>query len=206
MRAIFDLDNRFFRFMGRIGDIIFLNVIFVISCIPIITIGAATTALYDVSMGMVKNQESYLFKGYFSAMKSNFKKSTIVWLIVVGLLVVLLLDIKVSNVYTSTIWSIVHYVLVILFVIVCILASYVFPVLAKFENTYLQTFKFTFLIAFKHMFTTVMVVIFHAIFPFCMIASNESLVHGLIGFGFFGFATVAYLNSMVLLRIFEKYI
>lgn len=199
---IFDLDNIVFRFLGKMGDIVFLNVIFIISCIPLITIGAGITAMYDVTMKLSKNEESYVFTGYFKAMKANFKKATLHWIVVVPLYAILLIDIQVSNVRE---WSIVHYLLVLIFVMLSIVVSYVFPLQAKFENTFLNTWKMAFIMSMKHLPTTLMVVIFNAILPFCLIASQESFWNGLIAFGIFGFALVTFTNSVVLLRVFEKY-
>lgn len=205
MSRIFDLDNTFFRFLGKMGDIIGLNILFVITSIPLITIGAGVTAMYDVTMKLSKNEESYIVKGYFKAMKSNFKKSTLIWLTIVALYAVLLIDIQVSNIYESAIWSVAHYLLVLVFVILSMIVSYVFPLQAKFENTYLNTLKMAALMSIKHLPTTIMVLVFNSILPFCMIASNASLFHGLIAYGFFGFALVTFINSVVLLRVFEQY-
>ncbi|MFI3209143.1 MAG: YesL family protein [Eubacteriales bacterium] len=201
----FDLDNGLFRFLGRMGDIIGLNILFVITSIPIITIGAGVTAMYDVSFRMIKNEESYIVKGYFSAMKSNFKKSTLMWLSIAALYIILLMDIKVSNVYTSTIWSIAHYLLVLVFIILCMVASYVFALQAKYENTYFQTLKTALLMSIRYLPTTVMILIFNAILPFCMIWSNATLFHGMIAYAFFGFALVTFINSVILSRLFEKH-
>ncbi len=206
LNTLFDLDNKVFRILGKVGDIICLNIIFLISCIPIVTIGAAITALYDVAMKLSVNHESYIIKGYFKSVRENFKKSTSIWIAILGAYIVILLDIKVANMYDSMGWSIVHYLLVILFILLNMLASYIFPMQAKFENTYLNTIKMAFIMSIKHLPTTIMILIFNAILPFCLIASNESFWNGLIGFGFFGFALVAYLNSMILLRVFEKYL
>lgn len=205
MGRIFDLDNIVFRFLSKMGDIVCLNILFLISSIPLFTIGAGITAMYDVTMKLCKNEESYIIKGYFSSMKANFKRSTLLWLTIVGAYAVLLIDIMVTNIYDGTIWSIAHYLLVLLFVVLSMVVCYIFPLQAKFENTFLNTLKMSFFMAIKHLPTTIMVLIFNAILPFCLIASNTSFWNGLIAFGFFGFALVTFTNSVVLLRVFEKY-
>ena len=79
------MDNVITRALSKICDMICLNVLWVICSIPIVTIGASTTALYTVMLKMVRNEEGYIFRGFFKAFKENFKQSTIIWLIVAAL-------------------------------------------------------------------------------------------------------------------------
>ena len=83
------IDNPIMRGMGRLADFIILNLLWVVCSIPIITIGASTTALYTVMLKLVKNEEGYIAKGFLKAFKENFKQATVIWLIllVAGLLI-----------------------------------------------------------------------------------------------------------------------
>ena len=78
MNRIFNMDNKFFVFMGRVADLIILNLVCLVCCIPIITIGASLTALYYVTLKMVRNEESYIIKSFFKSFRENFKQSTII--------------------------------------------------------------------------------------------------------------------------------
>ena len=73
--------QKLLKMFQRFGDLFFLNVYFTISCIPIITIGAAFTALYTVTNKMVNNEEGPIHQTYIKAFKENFKPATIIWLI-----------------------------------------------------------------------------------------------------------------------------
>ena len=72
-----------FRFLDRLWDLIVLNVLFIITCIPLFTVGAAISALYTVTMKGVRKEDSYIVRSYLSAFKENFKKSTILWLLMI---------------------------------------------------------------------------------------------------------------------------
>ena len=74
-------DNPIISGMSRIFDMMCLNVLWLVCSLPIFTIGASTTAMYTVMLKVVKNEEGYIVKGFFKAFKENFKKSTIIWLI-----------------------------------------------------------------------------------------------------------------------------
>ena len=62
-------DNVIVRALNKICDMVCLNVLWLICCIPVFTIGASTTALYTVMLKMVKNEEGYIFRGFFKAFK-----------------------------------------------------------------------------------------------------------------------------------------
>ena len=86
------IDNPIMRGMGRLADFIILNLLWVVCSIPIITIGASTTALYTVMMKLVKNEEGYIAKGFLKAFKENFKQSTIMWIIFLLISIVFVVD------------------------------------------------------------------------------------------------------------------
>lgn len=86
------IDNPIMRGMGRVADFIILNLLWIVCSIPIITIGASTTALYTVMLKLVKNEEGYIAKGFLKAFKENFKQSTIMWAIFLLLGILFVVD------------------------------------------------------------------------------------------------------------------
>ena len=90
--SFFSLDSKFSQIMGRVFDLMMLNIIFLIMCIPIVTIGANFTAMYYVTLKMIKNEETYIFRTYWKSFRENFKQATAIWLILLAVLIVLILD------------------------------------------------------------------------------------------------------------------
>ena len=82
-------ENGFFLFMSRIGDIVFLNLCFLLTCIPVVTAGTALISLYTVTLKMAQNQEGYVIKSYFKAFKDNLKQGIIVGVVLELILAVL---------------------------------------------------------------------------------------------------------------------
>ena len=76
MNSLFNIDSPIMTFLSRVADLVILNILYVVCCLPIFTIGAATSALYYQVMKMSKNEESYAFRGNFKAFKDNFRKAT----------------------------------------------------------------------------------------------------------------------------------
>ena len=68
MGRLFDTDNIVWRFLGRVADLVILNFLFLLCSIPIVTIGASWTALYSVTLKAVKNEESYIAKGFLKGL------------------------------------------------------------------------------------------------------------------------------------------
>ncbi|MFI3171183.1 MAG: YesL family protein [Eubacteriales bacterium] len=205
MNGVFSMDNKVFIFLGRLVDLFLLNILFVITCIPIITIGAAITAMYDVTLRMVKDEESYIMKGYLKAFRSNFKQSTIMWIGVLILGVVLLCDMMITNANSGTVWTGLHIAAFATTIWLWIITAYIFPLQAKFVNTCKNTLRNACFMAVKHLPTTLAVVILNSVIIVCAIYNGYTLLYGFAAYTMIGFAVIAYLNSVMLVRVFEQY-
>ena len=104
MDRLFNMDNKFFTVMGRVADLIMLNVVFLICCLPIVTIGASLTALHYVTLKMARNEESYIIRSFFKSFKQNFKQATIINLIMLLFGGLLYLDLNIINNMSRRIW------------------------------------------------------------------------------------------------------
>ena len=74
-------DNGFFRFLSLVSDLLMLNVLFIITCLPIVTIGPALTALYSVSLDMIRKRYPTISSSYFKAFKKHFKQGLAIGII-----------------------------------------------------------------------------------------------------------------------------
>ena len=83
MGGMFDVDSPVMNVLNKIMNLMILNLCFVAGCIPVVTAGAAMTALYSVNLKMVRNEEAYIFSSYWRAFKENFRQSTVCWLLLV---------------------------------------------------------------------------------------------------------------------------
>lgn len=93
MGDFFARDNWYTRFMEKLFDLCLLNIIFVLTCIPVITLGASITALYSVLMKMTENKDSQHIRSYFRAFKENFAYGTKQFFFPMLLLFLMLFDI-----------------------------------------------------------------------------------------------------------------
>ena len=195
-------DNVVMRALGKIGDMICLNVMWLICCIPIITIGASTTALYTVMLRMVKNEEGYIFRGFLKAFKSNFKQSTLIWLILLLLGIVWTVDFRVAGFMPGMAGIILSAIFLALGFILLSVMIYIFPLTARYENGIKATFKNALiLIVAKLPYTFLMVAIVVAA-VFASLWSAFTLLFSLPLWLIIGGALIAWVNSYILRRVF----
>ena len=74
-------DNGFWRFMGKLWDALVLNILWMVCCIPLVTVGAATTAVYYVALKLARDEEGYVISSFFKSFKENFRQATALWLV-----------------------------------------------------------------------------------------------------------------------------
>ena len=194
-------DNPVARALGRIFDLVVLNLIFIICSLPIITIGASVTAMYAVMLKMVKNEEGYIVKGFFQAFKDNFKMSTKAWLIILPFSLLIYF-----NIHLSLEMPALSQVFVVFFVITGMFASftgvYVFPLIARYENTLKATFKNAFLLAIGRLPFTILLVILHVVPVVITILDPYIFVFGILIWFAIGFSLIAWFCSKILRRVF----
>lgn len=206
MNRIFDMNNGFFQVLSRIADLMILNIIFLVTCIPIVTIGAAWTSLYYVTLKMVRNEESYIVRSYFKSFKENFKQSTLMWLVILVLIVLLFFDYRIINVMGGTMAQAMHIGLAMVTLFLAMILTYLFPLQSKFYNTIKNTCKNSLLMSLRHLPQTFIMLVIMAAAAIITFLNTWTLSYGLLFWILMGFATIALANSWFLVRIFDKYI
>ena len=156
--GMFNYDNAFWRFMGRIGDFILLSILFLLCSIPIFTFGAALCAVYSVIFSIIEMRDSGIVKGYIKGIKQNFKNGIILSVIFIILFGVLYADIKIFA--AMKLPQIVYYIFLgsvfFAFIIVMSIFIYIFPLEARYTNTLKAQFKNAFILSFKNLPKTIL--------------------------------------------------
>lgn len=207
MDNLFEYDNKFFEVLGKITDIIILNLLCIISCLPIITIGASVTATYFVALQMVRNEETYIIREFIKGFKENFIFSTKVWSIILIIGLVLSFDFYISRLILNEYMRItLQFILTIVSIIFIFLLTYVFPIISKFENTIKNTMINSILISIQHLPKTIFMVLINLSPIILTLTLSNYWGQILFFYTVMGFASITYINSMFFNKIFEKYI
>lgn len=139
------IDSPFMRFMGTVADLMILNVLTVICCIPVITAGASFTAMHYVLLKIARKEEGYIVKSFFRSFKQNFLQATVIWLIMLVVIAALFVDWRLTRMNR---FPMVYVVLMYMAIgITYLVFLYVFPVLSHYSNTIRGTFKTAFIMS-----------------------------------------------------------
>lgn len=141
MGKLFNIDSPLMAALSKAADLMLLNFIAFIACIPIITIGASLTALNYVLLKMVRKEDGYLFRSFFKSFKENFKQATICWLIVLIFICVFVYDLFIINNGGIKNADLFRIALLAVGILAMMMIVYIFPLLARFENTVRGTLK-----------------------------------------------------------------
>lgn len=201
MGSLFNLDNPIMVFLGKVADLIILNIVALICCIPIVTAGASLTGMYYVTLKMVKKEEGYIIKGFFKSFKENFKQATIIWLIALVLGIVFSADIYILNNTQASFTKYLYIAVCAVGIFYLFTVLYVFPVLSRFDNTIKNTIKNSFLMSVLSAPKTILMVLIQLI-PLAavwFIPAATPIVFML------GMSLPAYLCSMLFVGIFKKF-
>lgn len=207
MDNLFSFDNKFFEALGKISDIVILNFLFIISCIPIITIGASVTATYSVAMKMTKDEETYITKEFIRQFKENFKTSTIIWMIILVIGTVLVFDFYMSRLVLDEVMSkVLQFIFTMVSIVFVFTLTYVFPIIAKFENTIKNTMINSALISIQNLPYTILMIVINLSELLLILLFSNYWGHILFLYTALGYGLIIYTNSIFFNRVFDKYI
>ncbi len=199
--SLFSMDGKFLEYFNKITDLIILNVLWLLCCIPIVTIGAATSALYQISLQMAENRESYIARSFFQAFRENFKQVTQIWLISLGVGLILFCDLYiVSHFFKAPV------LLSFLLMLCLILFSgflYFFPVIAYFRNSTKKLLENSFRLAIGHPGTTLQLFLLSFLPTLVLVLFQKNLILGSFLFIIGLPSLTVFLKSCLLSKLFK---
>ena len=157
-------NSRLGQILTRLGDLILLQLAFLVTSLPVVTIGAGITALYSVSKKLRADSVSYTLPAYWAAFKENFKTATALWLCLLAAAAVLLFDLRFCQNIPAAWAGYLQIFLYIVCIAVYLLFLYSFSQAALFENRFVQYLKNSFRIAITYPGLTLLLTAIHALF------------------------------------------
>lgn len=206
MNTLFSPDSKVVQILTLVFNLILLNLLWLITSLPIITIGASTTAMYAVTLKYAENSDDEVLKPFFKAFISNFKQSTLLWIPICILTVVLGIDayylISHTDISIAPLLWIPFFVLV---VVLAVVMAYAFPQIARFETTLRDVLRNAALMFFLHFFQSIGIIVLNVLPWAMMLMLPEIFAQTSIFWLMFGGSAIAYFNAKVLLKIFKKH-
>ena len=127
--------DKFFNFMNMFGDMFFLNVVFFVTSVPLITLGASFTALYSVTLKMVRKEEGKVVPSYFKAWKQNFIPATKAWAVILIYLYLMYVEYQFMLQMSEQSQYIMIFVMGLEMLLLAFILPLLFPLIARYENT-----------------------------------------------------------------------
>ncbi len=198
--SIFNMESSLMRTLARVADLMILNFITLICCIPVITAGAALTALHYMCLKMVRDEEGYLLKGYFKAFRENLKQATLLWILLLLAVGVIVTDVAVMYYAVIDFPFIIRIAILVMGIIVLCTSMYLFPMQAKFSNAIPQTIKNAFMASMIQFPKTLLMILMLFVAP-CVILVSERFVPLVL---LFFFSLHAYLSALLYNKFFQR--
>lgn len=206
MNSLFNIDNPIFRFLARMFDVVYLNILCLVCCIPIITIGPSITALYYCMLKISRNRDSSITSMFFHSFKLNLKQGVLLTIVFAVFAIVLFIDMKACDNIDMTHKEYIEIFLYFIVVLFAATASYAFPLLAQFDNTIIKILKNSIFMAIINFGYSFCIVAFNAIPIVLFLFLPELFLWTLPVWITFGFAIIAMINSKMFVKIFDKFI
>ena len=205
IKAAFDTDNFLMRFCEKVLDIVTVNLLFVVSCLPIVTIGVAKISLYQTIFEVKSSRRVPVFKTYMRAFKQNLKLGLQLGLLELGIFLISVVDLSLFWGQTGLGFQLIKAIClgILIFLTLVMLASY--PIAARYDLTWKEVLqKGLLLVSFNFMWFFLMLAIILLIMMILYL-SGFTLVLGGSAFLLFGFGLLAFCQAGLMEKLFAKY-
>ena len=197
MRRVFDMENPFWQGLSVIADMMLLNLLTLLCCVPVIPWGAAFTAMNDVVIRIIRQEENGILRGFGIALRQNLKKGILLGLLLLAAIVLLYFDYLCAEAYAPVF----RYGIAALAVLVLAESFYSFALLARYENTLGKTLKNAAMLAVAYFPRTLGMVVFTA--ALWILCVRYYRIGAPVLF-LFGFSLPCYVGTLLMRPIFDR--
>ncbi len=194
------------RFLSALLDQLVLNLLYMVSCMPIITIGAATTALYSMQYALRDHSASGVIRPYFSSFANNFKQGTYIFLVMV--IIGVFVGGAAFSAFSLGLMRFTFTRLIMLLVAFLYLStwSWVFPLAAKFDRNVPGTMQNAYMLSMRCLPTSMVLIVVNMLVPSMFLSIPEAWISGYVFvLLFFNAAVTSLINSKFIWRALKKY-
>ena len=198
MRTLFSVDGPVMRVMTDIMNLLILNLLTLLCCLPLVTAGAALAAMHYILMQMGEEKDGKIVRTYFTQFKANLRNATAPWLILLIFAVLLYLDYRVFS--ADERYRMLVIPAYIGAVVLAMIYVWLFPLLARFENRCFASLKNAVLMALAYFPRTIAMAAISAVVPFILTQSIRLFPLAI----FFGISLPAYLCMFLYKKVMKE--
>lgn len=205
MAKLFRIDSPFMDAMTKLFDLVALNLIFLLCCLPVVTIGASCTALHAVTLKMAAGNDPPILKSFFLAFRDNWRQATLTWLLLLAAGGFLYVDLLISaqGGAGGLLMKCVFGFFSILYLLVLL---YIFPIQSRYRNTIKMNLQNSLLMAIRQLPKTVLLAA-TVVLPVlaALYGPVPVFVICLVCFLVIGCSLIACIQDKIILNIFAYY-
>jgi uncharacterized membrane protein YesL len=207
MDTLFSADSVLMRGLTRLADVMILNLIFIVTSLPMVTLGASLTALNFTAMRIATGECNSVVEDYFRSFRQNFRQATVISLLLA--LFAFALAAWYAIIPNLAFGGLVEFALLTAWYILAfnfaVALLFVFPYLANFEGRTHDVLRNARLLSWKHPFTALGALTVIVLSGGVTLLYPQATGYGLAWF-LFGFAGIAVVNGHLFARVFGTYI
>ena len=197
-------DSRFMQGVSRFADLVILNVLILLTSLPLFTVGASVSAAYTLTFRMLRSKEEPVVKSYFRAFRENFRQGTALWLI-------LLVAAVPALIYFDRFFTMegsFHYLFVpflTVFVLAVCAGSFAFPLTSQFQNSLAGTLRNALLLTLANLPRALAAAVINLLPLGLYLFQYELFLK--VSFLWFAlyFSAAAYMNAAILWKVFKPF-
>ena len=204
MSNLFHYDSPLIKKLTLLANLAGLNILWLICCIPVFTIGAATTAMHTVLFRYLENKDDNVIHPFFKAFSENFKQATGLWMICLPVIVLLVIDALFLYGNHSGMLGLLWIPFAIVTLVLSIVMTYTFPLLARYDSPIKQIIHNSLILFLMDLWKSLFVIILNFIPLAVLIFLPNFCLRTAFFWLCFGGSLFSYWNDRILLQIFNK--
>lgn len=194
MGGLFNPEGKFAQYGGKLWDLICLNILVIVCMLPVITMGAAISAMHYILLKIYCNEEGNITSSFFKAFRDNFKQATAISLMCSVTIYLLIVS---TGIAVSLQMGILKYFLLVMLALICGVWNWSLIFQSRYRNTVLKTIRFGIMATLAHLLRSILMTIMFLLPVALMIAGTENfIIVILVGFTMPGFVQVIMYHSV----------
>ncbi len=206
MRQKLFTESPIFQFLSRVADMMIVNVLFIVCCLPVVTVGASLAGLTKVTQNISLGKAPSVIKTFFRAFRGNFKQATITWLALALIAASLVCDLLLIDTFLpgTTVAAVLRGLVLVVALACLAVASYLFPLIVRYDNGLKQHLQNAMILTIYKLPRTIAMVALNAV-PFVLLwLSVISFLKSLAFWFVIGFGVISYLDNALLSSVLAQ--
>lgn len=204
-QKLFSVDNKVMRGFAVVFDLVILNALFLIGCMPILTIGVSLSAMYSVTLKLVKKENDSIVKLFIKAYKDNLKQGLLYGILALSLIIFLYMDLFYLSLLFPTSVGMIKIMIIALAIMIYLIYLYIFPLIARYEFSSKEIYQTALKISLSNLPWNLVLVSLNLPIIAMFFISGVSMIIMCLVMIVIGFSGLAYSQSGIFRKIFEKY-